>query len=94
MAATAADRYALKGAVTYATVTPLWGSTKDLFRSKGPFFVDLSAVTEIDSAGLALLVEWVRRCREHGATIRFEQAPPKLSALARIGDVGELLSLG
>jgi phospholipid transport system transporter-binding protein len=85
--------YGLAGPVTYGTVTALWGLTKDLFRSAGPFFVDLSAVTEIDSAGLALLVEWLRRCRVHGTTISFEQAPAKLAALARIGDLGELLGL-
>lgn len=91
--ARAADRYALDGALTYATVSTFWISTKNLFRSTGSYFVDLSAVTEIDSAGLALLIDWVRRCRASGATITFEQAPTKLTALAKIGDLSELLNL-
>jgi phospholipid transport system transporter-binding protein len=93
MTALAPGKYALEGAVTYASVAGLWASTTDLFQTQGPFSVNLSAVTEIDSAGLALLVDWTRRCRAHGTSIAFEQTPGKLAALAKIGDLGELLSL-
>jgi phospholipid transport system transporter-binding protein len=53
--------------------------------------VDLSGVTDADSAGLAVLIEWVRGARGEGRQIRFLGMPARLGDLARIGGVNELL---
>ena len=45
--------------------------------------LDLSHVTQADSAGLALLLELTRRARRRGASLRFAGAPPQLRELAR-----------
>jgi len=46
--------------------------------------IDLSRVTEADSAGLAVLVEWLATARARGATIRYEGIPAQILAVARI----------
>ena len=53
--------------------------------------VDLSAVTDADSAGLAVLIEWVRGACTSGRSIAFRGLPPRLAELARIGGVADLL---
>ena len=44
--------------------------------------VDLAAVERADSAGLALLVEWLRAARGRGARLRFDNVPAQLRAIA------------
>ncbi len=53
--------------------------------------VDLSGVTDADSAGLAVLIEWVREACASGRSIAFRGLPPRLAELARIGGVADLL---
>lgn len=49
----------LSGELTFATVTGLYRRMSDLARRDGmPSAIDLSEVSRIDSAGLALLLEW------------------------------------
>ena len=53
--------------------------------------VDLGGVGESDSAGLALLIEWLRAARQAGQVIRFANVPAQIDALARISEVEELI---
>ena len=53
--------------------------------------VDLGGVGESDSAGLALLIEWLRIARQGGQSIRFANVPAQIEALARISEVEDLI---
>lgn len=57
----------------------------------GQWVVDLAGVTSGDSAGLAVLVEWLAAVNERGGTLRFEFVPAQLIAIARISDLAGLL---
>jgi len=57
----------------------------------GAWVVDLAGVTSADSAGLAVLVEWLAVVNERGGTLRFESVPGQLVAIARISDLDDLL---
>lgn len=48
---------------------------------------DLNGVNTVDSAGLALLVQWHRAARGAGGRIRFEGVPDALRAIARLCNV-------
>lgn len=54
--------------------------------------VDCAGVTEADSAGLAVLIEWRRWAHKHGRHLRFENLPAKITAIARLSEVSELLA--
>jgi phospholipid transport system transporter-binding protein len=56
--------------------------------------IDLSRVTEADSAGLAVLVEWLATAAARGATIHYEGIPAQILAVARISDLEALLTDG
>ena len=49
-------------------------------------------VAESDSAGLALLIEWLRLARQRVSEIRFDNVPAQIDALARISEVEDLLA--
>ena len=53
--------------------------------------VDLSGVKESDSAGLALLLEWLRIARRRQQTMQFANVPNQIAALARISEVEALI---
>lgn len=57
----------------------------------GAWVVDLAGVTSADSAGLAVLVEWLAAVNERGGTLRFESVPEQLVAIARISELDGLL---
>jgi phospholipid transport system transporter-binding protein len=53
--------------------------------------IDLGGVGESDSAGLALLIEWLRMARQLQMAIRFANVPAQIEALARISEVEDLI---
>lgn len=85
-------QFALQGAVTFATAGPLLGAGARAFAGQASVTVDLAAVTRVDSAGLALLLEWLRQGRAAGRSTRFTGLPDKLLAIARLAGVDALLA--
>jgi phospholipid transport system transporter-binding protein len=56
--------------------------------------IDCRGITASDSAGLAVLLEWLSVARRAGRSLRYAQLPQGLAALARISDLEELLERG
>ena len=54
--------------------------------------VDCGAVTRADSAGLAVLLDWLAWGRRQSRTVTLENLPDSLLAIARISEVDGLLS--
>jgi phospholipid transport system transporter-binding protein len=91
-AATASGCYRLQAPLQFTTVARLRAQGLELIASaQGELTVDLSAVPAVDSAGLALLIEWLARARAGGMRLRYQQAPAALLALARLSEVEPLL---
>ncbi|MFZ2508845.1 MAG: STAS domain-containing protein [Steroidobacteraceae bacterium] len=53
--------------------------------------MDLSRVGRVDSAGLALLVEWSIAARSGGRAVTYRNIPPVLGALAGISDLAPFI---
>lgn len=53
--------------------------------------IDLSGITESDSAGLALLLEWLRLAKQRNVQVQFANVPTQVAALARISEVEALI---
>ena len=56
--------------------------------------VDCGGVTASDSAGLAVLLDWLGAVKRAGRSLRYSHLPQDLLALGRISDVAELLERG
>ena len=63
----------------------LLGDTKDCV-------IDLSGLSSGDSAGLAVLIEWLASARRRGASLRYTDVPAQIRAIARISALEDLLS--
>ena len=70
------------GALTFATVELVLGDGAQAVTARGASVVDLGGVDRADSAGLALLVEWLRAARREGRSLRFANVPEQLRAIA------------
>ena len=55
--------------------------------------IDLAAVTSVDSAGLALLLEWQANARKRNSTLAIINAPSDLLRLAALSESTSLLGL-
>ncbi|MDX9994302.1 MAG: STAS domain-containing protein [Rhodocyclaceae bacterium] len=83
---------AVTGNMTMETAATLLSTGIAAFDSGEPA-CDLSAVTHIDSAGLAVLFGWQRAVEARGQTLRIASPPSGLIGLAEVYGVTELLSL-
>lgn len=86
-------RYRIAGVLDAVTVGELLEQSLARFDASGDLEVDLTAVSEADSAGLALLIEWIRAMRLRNQKIRFKNVPAQINALARISEVEDLIAL-
>jgi len=55
---------------------------------------DLAGIPEVDSAGLALLIDWLASARACGCQLRYVKPGKTLLALARLSEVEPLLTEG
>ena len=85
------ERLCLEGAITLANVA---GKLNPGFTilSEGARVVDLTQVTEVDSAALSLLLEWIRQAKLAGFSVRIENLPAGLTSLATLYGVSDLLA--
>ncbi len=87
-----AGRFALSGDLVFDTVPALLGAGEAAFGALDQAEVDLAGVGRVDSAGLALLLEWSIAGRAAGRAMRYRNVPAALAALAGISEVGALLT--
>ena len=88
------DRYRIHGELTLATVPALEGrALTDQWPAEATVTLDLSGVTRSDSAGLALLIEWLRLARRRNVRLRLVELPVQMREIARISDLLPILPL-
>lgn len=94
MEATGGGSYLVSGTLTFATVPRVYKETSDLFAGTTlALTLDLGAVRHTDSAGLALLVEWMRQAKQKDKTITFQNIPPQMLAIAKVSGLDTVLPL-
>jgi phospholipid transport system transporter-binding protein len=90
------NRMDVKGALNYITarrareagLRVLQGSS-----SREAITVDCSGVGDADSAGLAVLIDWLATASKQGRGLQFSNLPPGILASAKISDVETILGL-
>ena len=83
--------YSLNGKLTYETVPKL-------FEQIAPEYVEATSlslrnVERIDSAGLALLIEWSCAARKQNKQLVLKDIPVSLRAMIDVGGLEEVLSV-
>ena len=87
-------RFTLSGHMTFGTAADILKDSENPFEEHTQIEVDLSGVSKTDSAGLALLLEWITWANHTVREIRFIEMPEKIEAIARVTEVEELLRRG
>jgi len=86
----------VRGALTFATARRVRAAAIRLLAASGgaSLAVDCAGVTASDSAGLAVLLDWLALSKHQSRGIRFLNLPAPLRAVAHISEVEALLSQG
>ena len=84
MEAVAPGRYALSGRVQLDNANQVLEQGERAFAGQAEVVVDLAGVSQVDSGGLAVLLEWRRVARIDGRRLGLESLPAPLLAIARL----------
>lgn len=86
--------FAVSGEMTFDTAERILKASEGPFEEHSQLEIDLSGVTVSDSAGLALLLEWVTWANHTVREIRFSGMPERIMAIAKTTEVDKLLARG
>ena len=74
----------LAGDLTFATINKKTVALCDFKKINCEVVIDLSQITHSDSAGLALLIEWLKISSTTQGQLRFKNIPQQLLTLAKL----------
>jgi len=86
------ERLCISGKCSNAQITSNITSQLPQILNAKNLQVDLSGIELIDSAGLAVLFNLLRDCKQRNITVRFERVPDKLRHLAALSNADALLN--
>ena len=84
------DRFRVQGPLTLRSAGALLARGQQLF-VEPVSRVDLAAVTEVDSAALGVLLEWLREARAQDREVVYLNLPDNLTSLGTLYGVLDLL---
>lgn len=86
--------FSLSGEMGFRSADQILRASEEMFDDHTRIEVDLKGVDKTDSAGLALLLEWITWANHTVREIRFLNTPEKITAIARTTEVEGLLKRG
>jgi phospholipid transport system transporter-binding protein len=85
------ERCTVEGPITIANATAVLAESTNVFTAP-QLVVDLSRVTEVDSAAVSLLLEWRRAAERAQRRIEFVNLPESLKSLTVLYGVSHLIA--
>ncbi len=79
-----AEYVVLSGDLTFATINKKTVQMIDLKKMNQALVVDLAEINNSDSAGLALLIEWLKMSQKGQKQLSFKNIPQQLLTLAKL----------
>ena len=90
------NRLMVSGDLGFQTVMHVWAQSLPLLaqaNTVSELQFDLSNVISSDSAGLALLLEWVKYAKRINRKISFQYLPAQLNSIIAVAGISDLISL-
>lgn len=87
-------KFRVVGEMTFETSPVLLDRSEKLFAPHSLIRVDLTEVQRADSAGLALMIEWITWANRTVREIRFDNIPDMIMNIARISEIEDMLKVG
>jgi phospholipid transport system transporter-binding protein len=88
-----AGRARLAGRLGFREAAAAAGRWREFTATGGEVELDVAGLQQVDSATLAVLLDWAAQLRRTGARLRLAGAPAGLTALAHLSDTETLLGL-
>ncbi len=83
--------FGVEGVLDFTTVARLAAQGERMFARGGRLEIDLQGVRSANSAGIALLLEWLDLARRRGVSLRFRNIPESLVSLAGLANLSGLI---
>ena len=80
--------------MSFETAERILHASEEPFSAHTRLEIDLSGISQADSAGLALLLEWITWANHTVREIRFLGMPERVLAIAKTTEVDSLLTRG
>jgi phospholipid transport system transporter-binding protein len=81
------------GVLDFSSVMPLVRRGRELLGQGSLIEIDLAGVTAANSAGLALLLEWLDLSHARGSRLVFRHLPDSLARIAAVSNLESVLPL-
>lgn len=85
--------FRLRGTLDFACVPALLNAGRNLFPASGIVRIDFAGIESVNSAGLALLLEWQQEFARSGRTLELLNVPRALINIAHVSELETILSL-
>jgi phospholipid transport system transporter-binding protein len=76
--------FVVDGDLTFASIDKKTVKSFDFLNTSKVITIDLGLVACTDSAGLALMIEWIKHTRSHKTQLHFKNIPEQLRNLAKL----------
>jgi phospholipid transport system transporter-binding protein len=87
--------WSLHGDVNVNTITAIIAPGCEMINSAPTgetLHLDLSGVTQADSASVALLIDWLRLAKKQGKTLHFANLPEKMKDIIKVSNLEGILA--
>ena len=88
------DSYSVEGDLTFSSLNKKELESISFLTSAKKIDIDLAKVNLADTAGLALIIEWIKQSKQCATTLTFKNTPKQLITLASLSgiDINENLT--
>jgi phospholipid transport system transporter-binding protein len=84
----------ITGDLNFSTVETLWKESLPLLAPLCEIKFDFSKVTSVNSAGITLLIEWLKYAKREKKAISFANIPASMMSLAALSGIDQFIALG
>lgn len=85
------DKIVVEGSITIDNVVTMTQQGIALFKKNRLPVFDLSKITDVDSAAISMLLEWLREARRVDLQLQFSNIPDSLVSLIKLYGIAELI---
>lgn len=79
--------YFVKGDLTFHTLNKKTIKSYAFLKSSDEIYINLEKVKSADSAGLALMIEWIKLSKLYNTKLTFKNIPQQLLTLANLSSI-------
>jgi len=85
------DSLEISGELNFRTAVSLWRESLPLIQQRSDLHFDFSKVKSSNSAGLALILEWLKYAKQAQKNIQFTHVPTQLHSIIAVAGIGRML---